>query len=172
MCRNDVAGGIEKHDDGVAQDALELRSPAVIPNRVHRRDDALGQELAIIRRHVGKDVEGDRILGVGKIEEAYLVASVRRHERQALFGQRAVRIDQQHAVAAGDVLRDDRLEQRRLAHAGLAEDGDLAQALCEREGDGVAARIGTKSGVFHIWASTGERSDRPGRRDRNFVGLL
>ena len=84
---------------------------------------------------------------------------------------RAVRIDQQQAIAARHILADDRAQQGRLAHAGLAQHGDLAQAFMQREGNGIAGGIGSKSGVFHIRVSTGERSDAPGRR-RPMWGLL
>ena len=76
-------------------------------------------------------IEGDGVVGIGQIEEAHLVAPLRRHEGQALFGQRAVRIDQQQAIAAGDILRHDRAQQSRLAHAGFAQHGNLAQALVQ-----------------------------------------
>ena len=169
MCRKEVPGESEQHDQGIAQDALELRPPAVTPDREHGRDDAFGQQFAVLGMHIGKQIEGDGMLAVGQVEEAHLVAAGRRYQRQALVGQRAVRIDQQQAIAAGDVLADHRPQQGGLAHAGLAENGDLAQALMQLQGDGIAGGIEPKSRVFHIWASTGERREAPSRRHR-FVG--
>jgi hypothetical protein len=40
-----------------------------------------------------------------------------------------VGVDQCHPVAAGDVLADHRLQRRRLAGAGLAEDVDVTQPV-------------------------------------------
>jgi hypothetical protein len=44
-----------------------------------------------------------------------------------------IRFEQQQAVTACDVLREDVLERRRLSVTGLAVDCDVAQALFERQ---------------------------------------
>ena len=127
------AGRIEKRKRRRAQQALELRAPHVEPDALEGGDDLLGQGRAALRRHVGIDVEADGEVAVGDVEVADVVVARRGNERERFLGERAGGIEQEHAVAAGDVLREDALQARGLAVAGLAVDGDVAQALLKRE---------------------------------------
>ena len=72
------------------------------------------------------------------------------------FSKCADRIEEEYAVAAGDVLRESAFHECGLAVAGHAVDGDVAQALIKREpewgaGDGVA-----EIRVFHNRACLGD----------------
>ena len=111
MCRNDVPG----ESSSTISELRKMRSscgPQLSPQIVNIADT---MPSARSSRSSGctsaNRLKAIGILAVGEIEEAHLVASFWRHQREALFGQRAVRIDQEDAVAAGDVLRHDRSQQ-------------------------------------------------------------
>ena len=71
----------------------------------------------------------------GGIEQDDLVGAVFGNQPHQRLGQIAVRVDEADALALTEVADDQVLEERRLAHAGLADDVEMTAAVVVTEGD-------------------------------------
>ena len=129
---------LEERRGRVAKDLLEPGAPHVDPDGAHAGNDPVGDDRAMIRCDVLEDVEADWIGAIGEIDIADLVVARGRHERQRLFGEVAMRVNDEESIAPGDVLADDVEEKGCLADARGAEDRHVAKALIARERHGLA----------------------------------
>jgi hypothetical protein len=88
----------------------------------------------MIRGNVVEEVDADRPVAITDVDVADVIAPMSRDALDHRPGKIGVRIDEQKPVVhriAGDNVG----EQRRLADACLAENGDMAQARLEIECD-------------------------------------
>ena len=79
------------------------------------------------------------IVAVAGVEEDDFVRAVAGDCIEDRFREVAVRVDQCEAPAGADVGLDELLEEGRLAHAGLADDGQVPAAVVGADAEGFAA---------------------------------
>ena len=134
-------GELDERRDGVRQDVLEAGPPAVRPDRLEGGDDTRDGQVAVLGRVVGEDVEADRISEVGGVEVADVIDARAGDVVEEALGEVAVRVEEGDALAGGDVLQDQVLEEGRLAGAGLADRVEVLPAIgtAKAEGGGIAA---------------------------------
>ena len=123
------AGHFQQCEQRVAEDVLQPRPPTVAVELLEGGDDAGGNQRALCAVRAGKRVERQREVAVAGIEQDNIVRAVRRDGIQDRFGKIAVGIDERQPTAGGDVGGDKLAEQRGLAHAGLADDGQVPAAV-------------------------------------------
>jgi hypothetical protein len=75
---------------------------------------------------------------IAGIEQDHLVGAPPWDRGQERVGQVAVRVDESHPAASGDVRKEEVLEQRRFAHPRLAEDGQMPQAVLRQDAESLA----------------------------------
>src|SRR5262249_44321871 len=109
--------------------------PAVMPNGTHGSDDAVDYKRPFVWAHIFNDVDGDWVFMVGEAEVAHLVVTALWHIAQRGFGEIAVRVDQEKAIAAGGILRKEIKEEGRFSDAGRSQDRDVLQSLlgCKKD---------------------------------------
>ena len=76
-----------------------------------------------------QNVYADGIFFVRRIEIDDFVCPILRYEIQQVLNQISVRVNQSYAVIVAQILYDHILQERGLAHAGLADDIDMMAAV-------------------------------------------
>ena len=125
---------------GAAEDSLQTVAPALLPNGAHRAHAVLGVCRSIIGVQVFQDIEADWVGEIPEIEVAAVVVARGRDEPERIFGEVAVRVNQEEAITTRHILRDEVLEARRFPDTGRAERRHVAQALLKRDADYLAIR--------------------------------
>ena len=76
-----VAGNVEAELDGVGEEYLKLRPPAVCPYGMKRIDDRVRDHRSMNEIDFFKNIETDRMLPVSGIEIEYVAAACGRYQR-------------------------------------------------------------------------------------------
>ena len=97
------------------------RSPRVV-QLLEGGDDSRGDLVDQCRIATVERIERHRELAVTSVKENHVIRAVLRHQSQQGHREVAVRVDQTDPSAGGDVGMHLVEQQRRLPHAGLADD--------------------------------------------------
>lgn len=76
----------------------------------------------MLLRDILEHVEGDRVLGIGRIEQDDIVRPTFRNIGDERIRQVSMRIDEGDSSSFADVFVDHILQQDRLSHSGLSDD--------------------------------------------------
>src|ERR1043165_8238166 len=80
-----------------------------------------------------QNVEGERVAGIGDVEEHHVIAAPRGHRSEDCLTQIAVRVDESCTAAGRDVGGYQPMQERALAHAGLPLDQQMAAAVIRQK---------------------------------------
>ncbi len=113
-----------------AQDVFETRPPGVFPDAAETRDE-LGREPADVRmqRSSGAEHVERGHTGRAALDEDHVLGARARNEAKHLVHQAAMWVKEREPVPAGEVLGNLGEHERRLPHAGLAEDVDVTETV-------------------------------------------
>ncbi len=107
-----AAGIFEQGQDRIAQDMFQPGSPEIGPDLLEDRDQAGRHQIMIVGMDAFQRIESDGIFDIRRVEIDDIVYPFARNQRQDLFGQVAVGIDQRRAVPVPDIRDDHVLDQR------------------------------------------------------------
>ena len=113
----------------VSQDMLQSRSPERAVELTERRQNAGCNQRPLVAIAACEEVEGQRMTGIASIEKDHVICASGRDARQHGLDKVAVRVDETGAAVSSNVGRDEMVQERALAHAGLAENGHMPTAV-------------------------------------------
>ncbi len=99
---------------------FQARTPGIGPDLLEHFEEPGSRQGPPERRHVLQRVERERFQS-DRIKIQKITPALLGNRTQHLLRQVPVRIEQGHALAMRDVLRDKRFEERRFSSAGLAD---------------------------------------------------
>ena len=141
------AGNFEEREEGVAEDVLQSGAPTVAVELLEGRDDAGGDKRTLLRRRGSKS--GLNASGKSRSPASKRTTSFVRcggTQSRMASAEVAMRIDEREPAAGGDIGCDELVEQRGLAHAGLADDGQVPAAVVGADAERLPGGSGTWSG--------------------------
>lgn len=97
---------IEQGEEGVVEDVFHARPPRIAPDALEGGDDAGSDQVPLVRRDVGEEVQADGEFEITGIEIDEVVRARGREVIEQFVGEVAVRIEQREAMPEVKVLQN------------------------------------------------------------------
>lgn len=120
---------IQERRERVPQDVFEPRTPARSPDPPKRREDRGDNEVRLIPRHPGQEVQAHRTGEVAWIEVQHLSRPLRGDRVQDLAGEVSMRIKETHTSPGVEVLDNEIPKQGALAESRLPDDVEVLRSV-------------------------------------------
>lgn len=122
---------VHERGNGVVQDVFEAWPPAFMPDALEGTHNARGDEMSLVGRGLGEQIEPDGVVEVARVEIHGLLGAASRDVIEQLGCQIPMRINEADAVALLDELEDEIAQKRGLSRTRLADDVGVVACIAQ-----------------------------------------